>query len=194
MNEKEFESMLTAKAGQLQDFVHRQIPIKIGAASKAFFQNNFRMHGFLAGGLQTWEPAKRLSSGGKDAASNNPTLCSSRNHLMSSIYYIPGDASVTIGNNVPYASIHNEGGVTHPTITPAMRAHAWKEFFAAGGTSKAKREQLSPAASKWKALALTKKKSLTVNIPRRQFIGDSPELRSQIQDMINAGLKNILTK
>ena len=195
MDINNFESFLLSRSDQQQDFIHRQLPIRIGAAAKAFFQQNFRLQGFLSGGLQRWLPAKRLSSGAKDAASNNPTLCSSRNHLMSSIYYIPGDASVTVGDNVPYAAIHNEGGTVHPhpTVTPKMRKMAWAKFFAAGG---GKGDTPSPEAAKWKALALTRKTKLSpnINIPRRQFIGDSPELRNQIQQSIESGLRNILNK
>jgi hypothetical protein len=82
--------------------------------------------------------------------------------MFKSIYYIPGNATVKVGNSIPYAAVHNDGGTIHSFVTPAMRGHAWKEFFAAGGTSKAKREQLPPEAAKWKALALTKKKNLNI--------------------------------
>lgn len=52
MDNKEFESFLLAKSDEMKDFVHRQLPIRIGAASKAFFHNNFRLQGFLAGSQQ----------------------------------------------------------------------------------------------------------------------------------------------
>jgi len=177
MNEKEFESLLQKNGAQLQELMHRKLPILIGALAKDFFTDSFRKSGSDRGTIQ-WKPAKRLCSGTKDAASNNPTLCSSRNHLMSSIYYMPGDAAVKIGNNVPYAAIHNEGGTVHPhpTVTPKMRKMAWARFFAAGG---GKTKEAPPEAAKWRALALTKKTKLspTVNIPKRQFIGDSRMLK-----------------
>lgn len=194
MDNKDFESLLLAKPEQFAEMVNRQLPVKIGVIAESFFKNNFTLQGFLGGGLQPWIPAKRLSSGAKDAPSNRPTLFSSNDHMYKSINHITGNASATVVCNVPYAAIHNDGGTIHPSVTPAMRGHAWKEFFAAGGTSKAKRDQLPPEAAKWKALALTKKKNLNINIPRRQFMGDSPELRILIQQTIENGLNNILNK
>lgn len=195
MNNKDFESFLLSKSGQFQDFVHRQLPVKIGVIAESFFKNNFNLQGFLSGGLRPWLPAKRLSSGAKDAPNNRPTLLSSNDHMCKSIHHITGDASVTVVNNVPYAAIHNEGGVVHPhpTVTPKMRKMAWARFFAAGG---GKGKEAPPEAAKWKALALTKKTKLSpnINIPRRQFMGDSPELRILIQQTIKNGLKNILNK
>jgi phage gpG-like protein len=36
-------------------------------------------------------------------------LMSSRQNLYGSIYYRPDDCRVTVGTEVPYAAIHNEG-------------------------------------------------------------------------------------
>ena len=193
MDQKDFEEYLLTRPEQLKSFYHRELPKRIGVVSKNFFENNFRLQGFLSSGLQPWVPAKRLSSGDKSAAANNPTLCSERNHLMHSIYYTPGDAAVTVINSLPYSAIHNNGGVIHPhpSVTPKMRKMAWARFFAAGG---GKGKEAPPEAGKWKALALTKKTKLdqTVIMPKRQFMGDSPELRQEIDQTIEKGLSNIL--
>lgn len=50
----------------------------------------------------------------------------------------------------------------------------------------------NPDAERWKALALTKKSKLTVKIPKRQFLGESTELRKSINDKIEKELSKIL--
>jgi hypothetical protein len=49
MDHKDLESLLISRYEQLKEFVNRQLPVKIGVMSMAFFQNNFRLQGFLAG-------------------------------------------------------------------------------------------------------------------------------------------------
>lgn len=78
-----------------------------------------------------------------------------------------------------YAMIQNEGGVTHPTVTQKMRGYAWVQY-------KKTKE------SKWKAIALTKKSRLTVNIPQREFIGNSKDLESLNKLHIDNALKEML--
>ena len=108
---------------------------------------------------------------------------------MSSIQYVPSDFSVVISNPVPYAAIHNEGG-TIP-MTPAMRAHWWKEYYAHGGHVKGSTTPEKPESKKYKALALTKH---NIRIPKRQFMGDSPELQALISQRIKSTITDILNK
>lgn len=84
-----------------------------------------------------------------------------------------------IGTSVPYAKIHNEGGVLHPRVTPKMRGFAWKMFYATKN-------------SKWKGLALTKKKTLTIKIKRRKFLGHSAVMNTQIRRVITLQINKLL--
>ena len=95
-------------------------------------------------------------------------------------------------NRVPYAAIHNFGGTftIHPAVTPKMRRFGWAKYREAGGKD-------NPEASgRWKALALTKKARLDINItiPQRQFIGRSAELEAGIWSDLEKELENILNK
>lgn len=99
---------LARKQHELERCVHRTLPVKVGREAKDHFQENFRKGGFVNGGLHKWKPSKRIGKG-KKAESKYGTLLSSRNHLYSSINYVPGDAEVHIQNKVPYAAVHNEG-------------------------------------------------------------------------------------
>ncbi len=95
-------------------------------------------------------------------------------------YQVSRDTAVLI-NDTEYASIHNRGGVLHPTVTKKMRGFAWMMHKKTGN-------------DKWKGLALTKKTRLDIKIPQRKFLGKARELttihKGMIADEINLILKS----
>ena len=188
----------------LEKFLRREMPVIAGRMAQDHFQNNFRLGGFVNGGLHPWPKAKRLSSGGTGAASNYGTLLSGRNHLFKSIKYIPSDYRVKISNDVIYAPIHNWGGSVSVTVTDRMRRFAWAKYRETSGETKkntgkksrgkaTSKRPTNPQAQMWKGLALTKKKKLSIRIPQRQFIGESEELNEKIEKKITEKIFNILT-
>lgn len=179
---------------EIDALMRRKMPVSAGRMAKDHFQDNFRKGGFVNNGLRPWPPSGRLSSGGVAASSRYGTLLSSRNHLFSSIAYVPVPYSVVVRNDVPYAHIHNEGGVVEPTVTPAMRKYAWYRFFRETGGKNPGRKAPPPQASRWKALALTKKSKLRIRIPRRRFIGESAELSAKITKKLETEILRILNK
>ena len=202
------ESDIQRMKKEIETLIARKLPVAAGKYAKQHFQDNFRQGGFVNGGLHPWPQAKRLSSGGTGADSQYKTLMSSRNHLFSSINYTPGIAKVTIFNDVVYAAVHNEGGIIHPKITPKMRRFAWAKYYelkgGAKGAQKPRKGQKngvtksvgnqpdSGEAEKWKRLALTKKETLTINIPRRQFMGQSTELDARISAYVEKEVLRII--
>lgn len=189
MDSKDFSSSLLNHAEQIAEACRRTIPIQIGHLASDMFKDNFRRAGYQGNGFTPWAITRRQQSGGTDAGSQRTPLLSANNHLMSSIQYVPSDFSVVISNPVPYAAIHNEGG-TIP-MTPAMRAHWWKEYYAHGGHVKGSTTPEKPESKKYKALALTKH---NIRIPKRQFMGDSPELQALISQRIKSTITDILNK
>jgi phage gpG-like protein len=197
MTLKEWIGDLQKKGKELEDLTRRRMPAIVGRMAVSHFQDNFRRGGFVDNGLQAWQPAKRKEGKSKKAAGNYGTLLSSRRHLFDSISYIPGDAAVLIKNDVPYASIHNEGGQvnTHPTVTPKMRRFAWAKYYEAlGGQKPAKGTSVPEDAARWRALALTKKTNLDVKffMPKRQFIGESKELTDKINAKWESEIEKII--
>ena len=186
MTVKEFGKWMLAKKKELEDLRRRKMPVIVGVMAQSHYKDNFRKSGFVNNGLHRWKQAKRLSSGGRSAGSNYPTLTSGRNHLMNSIKNIPGDARVKIVDNVEYAYIHNEGGTinSNPAVTSKMRKFAWAQYYANGGGKSETGGVSNDEAEKWKRLALTKKKNLNIKItmPQRRFIGESEELNKKISD------------
>lgn len=193
----------------LLQLAQRTFPVKGGVIAKRHFQDNFRQGGFVDGGLNAWQATKRQLSGSKSAAARYGPLMSSRKNLFSGLNYTPGVGRTILYNDVPYAPIHQFGGVTHPRVTPKMRAFAWAQYYreagvkpkAAAGEKQGKKadraktaEPISEQALMWKRMALTKKATLTVRIPKRPFMGESRELNTKIKAMmaeeINKLLKN----
>jgi len=175
--------------------VRDRLPRKVGVVAVNHFKQNFRDSGFRNNGLHPWQRTLRQNGKGTDAKYG--PLTSQKDHLMRSIQARPAPGEVTIEDPVPYATIHNEGGdiTTHPSVTPKMRGHAWKMVYSlAGVKGKGKLpKELPREAKKWLGLALTKKTQLTVHahIPKRQFIGESAELRTRINNMINRSIERI---
>lgn len=202
MELKDFAALLKAKQKELDTLMRRKLPVKVGRMAKDHYQENFRKGGFVNGGLKRWPQTKRQQSGSSSAAAGYGPLLSRRNHLFSSIKYIPADYRVKVANDVEYASLHNEGGETHPTVTPRMRKFAWAKYYEiAGGRKKAatgkrkgktRQKELPPEAAMWKGLALTRKKKLKIKVPQRRFIGESTELNGQIRQAVETEIRNIL--
>lgn len=202
---KDFAKLIEQKRKELDKMMRRKMPVIAGRMAKDHFQENFRQGGFVNGGLNPWPQAKRLSSGRTDAASNYGTLLSGRNHLFSSIKYIPSDYRVKVSNELVYAPIHNWGGTVSVTVTDRMRRFAWARFYKASGhrrkantgqkkgtKRRGKQTKDNPQASFWKGLALTKKKKLNIHIPQRQFLGESKELTDKINERIEKEIRTIL--
>lgn len=205
MDLKDFAKLAAQKRKKLDAMMRRQMPVIAGRLAKDHFQDNFRRGGFVNGGLHPWPKARRLASGGTDAASQHGTLLSGRKHLYNSIQYVPSDYRVRVYNEVAYASIHNWGGTVSVTVTDRMKRFAWAKFYEASGKSGkaatggkkgrksvAGKQTVSPQASFWKNLALTRKKKLNIRIPQRQFLGESEELTTKINERIEKEIRNIL--
>ena len=173
-----------------------RLPRRVGVMAVNHFNQNFRDSGWRDNGLHPWQETLRQREGEGADAQRGP-LIGPAPHLSRSTEARPSPGMVRIVNPVPYAGLHNEGGTitTHPTITPKMRRMAWAKMYKALGVKKGDKlpKEMPEAAQRWKALALTKKTKLTINatIPRRQFIGDSAELRKKVDTLILQTLERI---
>lgn len=195
MDANDIQKRILQAKDDIQHEVNDRLPRKVGITAVNAFKQNFRDAGWRDNGLHPWKTTRRQQDGGPDAKYS--PLTSRRDHLMRSIQYQAGRGEVVISDPVPYAAIHNNGGdiSTHPNVTPRMRRFAWAMAYSlAGVKGKGKLpKELPDKAAKWRALALTKKTRLNISahIPKRQFIGDSHELMSKINAIINESLNRI---
>lgn len=112
---------------------------------------------------------------------------------------------IVFETTLPYASIHNEGGTI--TVTVGMKKHFWLMYMQVMGSQKQnngkqpfnsklqrtkkgslrnnkKNRTLTAAAQFYRAMALKPVGSKIV-IPKRQFIGNHPELEAAILEIAN---------
>ena len=187
MDSKQFLDIIRQKQQQLSDLMRRRMPILAGNIAKRHIEDDFRRGGFTHNGFHKWKETKRQRGGGSSAGAQYGPLLSGRNYLSGSIQYTPGDGQVTVFTRAPYAGIHNQGGETHPTVTPQMRRFSWAQHYKEAGEDKKK-------DTFWKRLALTRKTKLTITIPQRQFMPSKPgpELAKKINDKFDQEVKKII--
>ncbi|MEP4136695.1 MAG: phage virion morphogenesis protein [Cyclobacteriaceae bacterium] len=149
--------------------LRRNLPVLIGNEVVNFALDNFDKQGFDTGaGIKRWadrsEPDPRPGGAvlvGRQGGRLKRSIRRTRTTAT----------SVTIGSDVVYSGIHNEGGQIRVTVTPRSRRFFWAMHYATG-------------LDFWRGMALTKKKVLTVNIPERRFLGDSKALDRRIVSLI----------
>lgn len=180
MNLEQFQQLLLQKQKEIEQAMRRTMPVKVGRIAKDHFQDNFRQGGFQDNGTQAWQRKKRPDKYGP--------LMSSRQNLYGSIYYRPDDYRVTVGTEVPYAAIHNEGGDI--IVTARMKRFFWAKYRETNGGSW-KRNAKNEEAEFWKTLAL-KRVGSVIHIPQRKFIGESLELTDKINNTIEKEINKIL--
>ena len=100
-------------------------------------------------------------------------------------------SSIVFKSDLPYASIHNEGGEIK--VTKRMKSFFWYKYYSTTGAFGRRKDnslrrdkrnsQLSTEAEFWKCMALMRVGS-SIRIPRRQFLGNSPEVEATVREII----------
>ena len=95
----------------------------------------------------------------------------------------------------PDARYHNEG--CEIVVTKKMKGYFWRKHYDAVGAFDRKKDgtrsndkrtlQLAGEAEFWKFMAL-KKVGSTIKIPRRRFLGSSPEVEKAVRDIIERNI------
>lgn len=156
-------------------------PRSVGRIAINFMEDNFEKGGFHTGENQVnkWKPRKN------DRSERGVLIGKQSGRLMKSGTIFRADAqAVVVGvpdNIAEYGKIHNTGGTTHPRVTEKMKKFAWFKYKESGNKN-----------TFWKNLALTTKTRLTVKIPRRQFLGNSPELNRRLHVFFTDAFKKML--
>lgn len=126
---------------------------------------------------------------------NRGTMMARSGALRRSIKSSASGNQIRWNSSVPYASIQNEGGEI--VVTDKMKRFFWAMFYkASGAISKSKggkpkpserNQKLSLEAQQWKALALIKV-GQKMKIPERRYIGDHPQVKIILQEVIDLNL------
>ena len=92
--------VITQLTKDAEEELNNRLPRKVAVIAKRHFRDNFRLSGFMDGGLHQWQRAIRQH--GSSTSAQYRTLTSARNHLMSSIKAVPSKASVLVYNPIAY--------------------------------------------------------------------------------------------
>lgn len=152
------------------------------------FDKNFQSKSFFN---KKWAQTKHANSRG--------SLLLRTGRLRRSVNSNQRNGQINWSSNLPYASIHNDGGEI--AVTEKMKRFFWAMYYKASGgvtysikTKKAantqRNKKLSSEAEKWKAMALMKVGTV-MQIEQRQFIGWHPQVDIRIRKSINANLNEM---
>lgn len=149
------------------------------------FDKNFERQGFFS---EAWARRKSPTRPGGSILIDTGTL-------RKSIQSKNTESSITFYSTLPYASIHNDGGEIK--VTRKMKRYFWHKYYATTGSFGRKKNgerrgdkrtvQLSTEAEFWKHMALMKE-GKSVKIPRRRFLGVSPEVEKTVKEIIEENL------
>lgn len=149
------------------------------------FDQNFERQSFFG---EAWQRRKSpIRQGGH--------ILVDTGRLRRSIQSRTTDNSITFFTEEPYAAIHNEGGEI--VVTTKMKRYFWHKYYETVGSFDRKKDgsrsnnrrtvQLSEEAEFWKFMAL-KKVGTTIKIPRRRFLGTSPEVEKAVREIIEENI------
>ncbi len=154
------------------------------------FDQNFERQAFFS---EAWQRRK------SPIRDKGRAILTDTGQLRRSIKSMTTDNAIIFYTDLPYAAIHNEGGVI--VVTAKMKKFFWHKYYEATGSFGRKKDgtrkkdkrtiQLSTEAEFWKFLAL-KKAGTTIKIPRRRFLGSSPEVEQTVRDIIEENITDYI--
>lgn len=167
--------------------VIRQILRDIAVELSDEFDQNFQRQAFFS---EAWQRRKSPTRPG------GATLVDT-GRLRQSVGSKSTADTITFFTTLPYAAIHNEGGEIK--VTAKMKRFFWHKYYASRGAFGRKKDggkrndkrtvQLSTEAEFWKCLALMKV-GKAITIPKRQFLGASPEVEKAVREIIEENLSD----
>lgn len=172
-------------AGELENVIRRILrDIQVELSDE--FDKNFERQGFFT---TAWQRRKSPLRGDGHILVDTGTLRRSVKSVVSA-------DSITFESTLPYAAIHNEGGTIK--VTANMKRFFWAKYYETTGRFGRRKDgtlrqdkrtlHLSTEAEFWKAMALMKV-GQNIEIPRRQFLGYSPEVEKLVQSVVEDNLQ-----
>ena len=165
---------LDRKLDQLTKLYPR-LPKLAGVVAVNFSKERFRSQNWIDNTSKPWQARKRLDKGKRGALIKSGRLKRSIRLISTT------QNSATIGSDVPYAQIHNEGGrvnVTQNVSSHNRKAHSRRRK---GRNESVKAHQVQAHSRK-----------VNFTMPQRQFLGNSTVLDRQIEQTLTAELIRVM--
>lgn len=167
---------------KLLQLIIKDIGVELGDE----FDKNFERQAFFS---EEWQRRK------SPIRNEGRAILTDSEQLRSSIGQRTTENSITFFSNLPYAGIHNDGGEI--VVTKRMKGFFWGKYKEAIGSFGRKKNgerrkdkrtnQLSTEAEFWRAMALMKV-GKAIKIPRRRFLGNSPEVEKAVRKIIEENI------
>lgn len=185
MDSKQFVNISRSRATSIASYINLQAPAMVVRKTLRFIDGNFRAQGWQGATFQPWAPIKRKGQ----------ILIKTGRLRRGTNYSTNGNGEVRFYNNVPYAGIHNRGGIISATAN--VRGFTRRRFTTD--------EDSVPRAKK---LRFTKTQTGTSEVkphtrimktimPQRQFMPyddhGSPVLDASIMRDLDKEIRKILT-
>lgn len=156
-------------------------PGMLGNEAVNFFTNSFRLQGWLGNRLQPWRKRRSRIRAGRAILVKSGRL--RRGIRIVSI----SQGVVRIGNDVPYAKAHNEGYRGVVSVKAHSRGRYTKTKVGTGTYTPRGKERTKTVTTRTGQIAV-KAHTRRINLPRRQFMGNSPYLTAQLKRRLQAEL------
>lgn len=153
-------------------FLMVNLPVLIGKEAENHFKDSFKNQAWE--GVQ-WEERKRKDKNPKRRALLVKTGRLRRSIRIREVSF----GKVVVGTDVPYAKIHNEGGIitgTQNVSTHTVRAHKRR-------SSQVREHQ-----------RVAHVRTVNIAIPKRQFMGESPTLNRNINKLIEQQVNDVFER
>lgn len=152
---------------------YSKLPNEIAATSVNFSKERFRDQAWLDKTKETWKPRSRSRQGG---SKRSQTLLVNTGRLKRGIRKVRADENlIIIGNDVPYAQIHNDGGIITGSAMVKQYTKKEHERYRKGRKEIVKSHKVSSHIRK-----------LNIKIPSRKFLGNSYTLERRLYLLIAA--------
>lgn len=171
------------KHGEMRRMFHN-LPRIIGRMAVNFYVQSFRRSGFIDQRYERWPARKPAYDNGRKRRGGNRALLIQSGRLRRSIRVVRmTNKSVTVGSDVPYAQIHNEGGtIRHPGGTPYIVIKGKVRFI--------RKTTATRRANAGQYVKRTKPHMIAM--PKRQFMGQSDVLNQRIMLNIKHAIEKIV--
>jgi len=174
-NQQNIDAFFTQFAQKVQNVQQRLANI-IGTEVVNASLDNFRTESFEG---QKW-PARKDKK-------NRRKLLVKTGALQRSVRIVSSSLTrITVGSDLPYAEIHNNGGIINRAARTEMfirNRHQRGRLGKLFGGKGAFRRDTKPGKG-------TTYKSYTINMPQRRFLGSSPRLKNHLQGIIKEEFLN----
>jgi phage gpG-like protein len=158
------------------------LPHRMGVLAVAFSMERFRQQNWIgSSGVEPWKPRKKDSLKNKGKG----ILIQSGNLRRSIRITAETRDGVTVGSNIIYAKVHNEGSTETVQISAHKRTLGTIDITELNKAGKPKKKAVTTDV---------KAHSRKQNIPKRQFLGASPALTNQLTDMVAKTITEALKK